>query len=259
MGEVIYRPLIEDMTWSYSRITCFEDCRYRWFMRYLKDMSEEPQFYASYGSFMHELIERFYRGDLKKEELKTEFLLGFSNKVLGKRPSKKTVANYIEKGINYLEGFQEFPYSMVAVEDEIHFDIDGIPFIGFIDYLGYENGYVVIDNKSRELKPRSNRKKPTKKDLELDDMLKQLYVYSAGVKSKYGEFPRKLCFNCFKNQEFIEEDFTIDRYNNTIDWVKKTVEEIKSTESEDFYPNVEFFGCYYICGLSDDCCYWQQR
>ena len=145
---------------------------------------------------------------------------------------------------------------MIDVEKEVKFEIDGIPFTGFIDYLGEENGdYVIVDNKSRDLKPRSKRAKPTVKDKELDSMLKQLYIYSAAVKQEYGKFPKLLCFNCFRTGTFIEEPFNEDAYNEAIEWAKKLVEEIKDTD--DFYPNREFFSCYYICGVSDDCCYDQ--
>ena len=60
MGEVSYRPLIEDMVWSYSRIECFDDCPYRWYLKYISGMKESPMFYTSYGSFMHRLLERVF-------------------------------------------------------------------------------------------------------------------------------------------------------------------------------------------------------
>ena len=69
MGDVSYRPLIEDMTWSFSRIECFNDCPYRWFLRYIKKYPETPQFYSSYGSFMHKLIEQYYKGEITKDEM----------------------------------------------------------------------------------------------------------------------------------------------------------------------------------------------
>ena len=29
MSDMVYRELIKDMTWSFSRIECFNDCPYR--------------------------------------------------------------------------------------------------------------------------------------------------------------------------------------------------------------------------------------
>ena len=35
MGDICYAPLIDDMTWSYSRVKSFEDCPYKWFLKYI--------------------------------------------------------------------------------------------------------------------------------------------------------------------------------------------------------------------------------
>lgn len=257
MGEVSYLPLIEDMVWSYSRIESFNDCPYRFFLKYISKCKDADKFYASYGSFMHKLIENYYRGILSKDEMLTEFLTGFSKNVKGTRPQESTVQKYIRCGVEYLKGFQPFKYPLVEVEKRVEFEIEGLKFVGYIDYLGEENGeYYIIDNKSRDVKPRSNREKPTVKDKELDSMLRQLYIYSAAVKQEYGKFPKALCFNCFKSGVFIEEPFREEAYNEAISWVKRSVADIKSTD--DFYPNREFFSCYYICGVSDDCVYDQR-
>lgn len=257
MGEVSYKPLIEDMVWSYSRICSYDDCPYRWFLKYIKGCKETDMFYASYGLFMHKLIEKYYRGELSKNEMLMEYLTKFSSEVRGERPQERTIQKYIKCGSEYLKNFKPFKYKMVDVEKRVSFKIDGYPFIGFIDYLGEKNGeYYIIDNKSRDLKPRSNNARPTAKDRELDSMLKQLYIYAEAVKQEYGKFPKALCFNCFKSGIFIEEPFQEEAYDETIKWAKKKIEEIKDTD--DFHPNRDFFKCYYICGVSDDCIYNQR-
>jgi len=255
MSGEIYRPLIEDIVWSYSNLESFHDCRYRWFLKYIKHCKPEDKFYASYGLFMHTLLEKFYRGEMSKDEMLTTFLTAFSTEVLGTRPKASIVQKYIQRGIDYLKSFEPFPYKTVAIEEKIDFSVDDIKLTCRIDYIGEdENGdIIVIDNKSRDLKERSTRKQPTLKDKELDSMLKQLYLYSAAIKEKYGKFPKYLCFNCFKAGVFIKEPFVEEAYNNTIDWIKNTVDEIK--ETDDFYPNREFFACHYICGMSSQCCY----
>jgi len=254
VGEVSYRPLIEDMTWSYSRLSSFETCPYAWYIRYILEEEEEPMFYASYGSFIHRLIERYYSGELTKEEMPTAFLLGFSSEVQGERPPQSTVVKYINAGREYMENFQPFQFEKRDVEEEIHFDVNGAKFVAFVDYIGERDGKLaIIDNKSRDLKPRSHRKTPTVKDQELDAMLRQLYLYAHGVKQKYGELPSLLCFNCFKNQQFIEEPFNQEAYEETLDWAGKTIETIAS--EEDFKPNIDYFQCRYLCGYHNDCCF----
>ena len=256
MGDISYKPLIEDMLWSYSRIDCYKECRYKWFLKYIKNCKEIPMFYSSYGSFMHKLIELYYKGEITKDQMLTKFLLDFSKEVRGDRPSAKIVEGYIHSGVEYLSGFTEFPFNMVDVEKKVNFEIDGYNFIGIIDYVGEKDGeYYIVDNKSRDLSPRSNRKKPTLKDAELDEMLKQLYIYSAAIKNEFGKFPKELCFNCFRTGVFIREPFSIDKYNETIEWAKTQIELIKN--EEEFSPMIDFFGCKYICGVQNECCYFE--
>ena len=254
MGNISYKPLIDDMIWSYSRIEAFNDCPYRFFLRYIKRFKETDKFYASYGSFIHKLLEQYYKGELKKDEMLTTFLLDFQKEVRGIRPKETTVQKYINAGCEYLKSFKPFPYKMIDVEKRAEFKIEDYSFIGFIDYLGEEDGKLyVIDNKSRDLKPRSGRATPTVKDKELDSMLKQLYIYSAAIEQEYGMLPEALCFNCFRTGVFIKEQFDKLKYEEAKRWAIESIERI--SETEDFEPNREFFSCFYICGVSDHCEY----
>ena len=257
MSEISYLPLIEDMVWSYSRVNCFAQCPYSFYLKYISKDEPVNKFYTSYGSFMHKIIEEFYRGVLNKQDMVMRFLTGFSSEVEGERPSASIVNKYIGLGVEYLKGFKEFNYEMVDVEKKVKVDISGYSFIGFIDYLGIEDGeFIIVDNKSRDLKPRSGRAKPTAKDKELDDMLKQLYIYAGAVKQEYGKFPKKLCFNCFKNGVFIEEEFKEEAYEEAIQWAIKQIELIKL--EDEFPPNLDFFFCRYLCDVSHECVFYEQ-
>lgn len=260
MSDVSYRPLIEDMTWSYSRIKCFDDCPYRFFLTYIYGADERPMFYASYGSFMHKLLEQYYKGELTKEEMQTKYLLDFRNSVRGERPKESTVYNYIRHGAAYLGNFEPFRCTPYAVEERLDFSVRGEKFTGFSDLVGIneENGELwLIDHKSRDLKPRSKRKKPTLSDTELDEYLRQLYLYSVPIKDRFGKYPDRLIFNCFRTNTVISEPFSEQALNETLDWAKSKIEEIK--DAEDFHPYIDYFQCRYICGVSHECCFCESR
>ena len=256
MGDVIYKPIIDSMRWSYSRITSFENCPYAWYLRYLYGETEQQNFYASYGSFVHKLLERYFKGELPRQSLPTEFLMGFATNVEGKRPSEDIVGKYIESGYNYFKGFDGFEYETVDVECRLEFCIGQTEFVGFVDFLGKDSdgNLVVVDHKSRDLKPRSGRKKPTKKDEELSQYLRQLYLYSVGIEQKFGKLPTKLCFNCFKSGVFIEEPFNHDAFEQAKDW---TVHEVRYIADEtEFRPCLDWFYCNNLCGFKEVCCYY---
>lgn len=221
-----------------------------WFLKYITRAEEKPQFYASYGSFMHKLLEQYYKGEATKEQVQTKFLLDFSKEVQGERPQESTVRKYIQQGCAYLKSLEPLPYKPIGIEKKVVFQLNGVPFVGYIDYLGEQDGeLVIVDNKSRALKPRSGRKKPTKGDAELDEMLRQLYLYAGAVHQEYGRFPSKLCFNCFREQRLIEEPFLVSAYEEAVSWALRSIEYIK--ETEDFHPYIEYFSCRYICGVCD--------
>lgn len=296
MGEVNYRPIIQDMTWSYSRIKSFHDCPYRWFLKYIQPIllihrvfngskpsradvaaayvrselekddvgilyaylgiEQKEMFFASYGTFMHKLIELYYRGEKTPQQLCDMYLQEFKMQVHGRAPNKTVFANYFKSGIQYLRRFRPFPYDVLAVEKKVDFSLNGVPFVGYIDFLGEKNeSLVVVDNKSRVLKPRSKRAKPTKADEELDAYLIQLYLYSVAVEQECGRLPGLLCFNCFRTPVFIEEPFKEEAYAASKLWLSEKVEEIKNETA--FRPNIEFFKCKHLCEMQDFCEYYE--
>lgn len=166
MGDMIYRPLIEGMRWSYSRAHGFNQCKYAWFLKYIHKSEKQERFYTSYGTFMHRLIEWFHRGLFTASELLNIFISDFSSSVKGERPNDGIVRKYIKAGIEYLKTLKPYPFKVVAVEEKIDFEIGGIQMTAVVDVLGQDDDgeYIIIDNKSRDLKPRSNREKPTMND-----------------------------------------------------------------------------------------------
>lgn len=212
-------------------------------------------FYSDYGSFMHKLLELRYKLGIPYDELRQEFLAGFSKNILGDRPSDKIVTDYILQGIKYFDDAKDLDLHVLSAEEHVEFDIYGKKFTGYIDIVGENEGLVIVDHKSRALKQRSNRKKPTAKDKELDEMLMQLYMYAIAVKDKYGEYPKELWFNCFRNGEVIKELFDEKRVEEVKSWAVDLISRIR--KDEEFRPNMDYFACKYICDHQNNCMYYQ--
>ena len=195
---------------------------------------------------------------MTKEEAKLKFLLSFKDEVKGIRPAQSTVDKYIRAAASYFDNLKPFPYAPLMIEKTLHFSVADTPFVCVIDYVGEQDGdLAIIDHKSRELKPRSKRKKPTQNDLEIDKMLRQLYLYSEALHQNIGKYPSKLCFNCFRSNVLIEEPFDYDRLLETKKLAAGKIDLIADTD--DFYPRLDYFFCYSLCGFKDRCCYWEMR
>lgn len=259
MSEAIYRPVIQDMVWSYSRLLSFEDCPYRWYMKYLRGLQGGRRFFSDYGSFMHSIIEKHLTGSLQKSELVPYYLTNFAQEVYPPAPSYAVFQSYFEQGLAYLRRDELLPYrEPLAVEQRLSFDIDGFSFVGIVDCLAQDDsGLVLVDNKSRALKPRSGKQKPTKADAELDAYLRQLYLYSVPIKHRFGEYPARLEFNCFRTGQLISESFDPERLEEAKCWALGSIQTI--LDNEDWSPDMEFFKCRYLCELSDECEYFQMN
>ncbi len=251
-----YKPIIDKMTWSYTRIKCFEECPYQFFLRYIYKANNEEMFYSSFGKFMHGLLEQFYNGQIKKEDLKKEFLLNFSSEVKGERPSEQTVCKYIKDGLSYLDSFEPIPLEKISVESKQFFKLNNYNFVGVIDYLGLDgNDLCIVDHKSKRLKPRSKKKRLTKNDKDIEKTLDQLYLYAVPIEREYKRLPKYLCINSFLANNFIKEPFRLERYEEIKRWAIDTIHKIE--ETDEFNPEIEYFRCKYLCGLNNSCEYYQ--
>ena len=254
MSDSIYAPLVRDMTWSYSRVKTFETCPYKFYLRYILKRRPAEQFFANYGSFMHKLLEKYYKGEVKRRDLPSEFLLGFSDEVKGRAMSKKVFQNYFASGLSYLREFVPVEGGVVKTEGKVDGEINGLKFTGIVD-LTLDDGedLAIIDHKSRALKQRSKRAKPTKSDAELDEMLIQLYLYVPLIEKMYWRKPKWLCLNCFRNGEFIKEQYDEQKFEHAKAWLRENVDRIAS--EEDFDPDPEYFKCHNLCEMSGHCEY----
>lgn len=251
-----YSNIISDFIWSYSRVQSFFSCRYQFFLKYIKGLRERPMFFSDYGGFVHQIMEQYLQGELDEQDLSLYYLTHFREAVGGQAPNKNIFQKYFEDGLRYLSNPQ-FPYpTPLAVESRFSFSADGLPFVGIVDCLAEDSGQLILlDHKSRSLKPRSGRAKPTKADLELDEYLRQLYLYAIPVRERYGRFPDRLAFNCFRTGTLIQEPFQPERVEEVKAWAKGAVNTI--TENEDWSPDLDFWKCRYLCGLHDQCEYFQ--
>lgn len=252
MGEVNYASVIQDMTWSYSRLKAFEDCRYRWYLKYIRGVRGKELFFSSYGSFLHALLASHLRGEATADELVERYLLAFRQEVAARPPSPKIYRNYFSAGLSYLQGISTPPFRPLWVEQEVRFSAGGFPFVGYVDLLGDKEGQLILaDHKSRALSPRSKRGRQTKSDRELDSYLRQLYLYSIPVHDAFGRFPAWLSFNCFRAGTVVEEPFRPAALEEAEGWAAGLIQTIM--DESDFPPSMEYFKCRYLCDVQDSC------
>ena len=253
------------MTWSFSRCSTFETCAYEFYLNYLLTDNQglplyynEQNFYASFGKFCHEILEKVYKNELLEKEATEYYVVNFEkNVILADNDSLRQ--KYYVLGLRYFdtlnkELFRE--YEIIGVEKKCTFEIKGKPFVGYIDLLlkKRENGNIVIvDHKSAEYPIGKKGKVKKNKKKFYDDYKTQLYLYSQAIKNEFGVFPKELWWNYFKENKWLKLPFKEKEFENSVKWADMTISSIY--KEKEFLPSFDYFYCNQLCGFRHSCEY----
>lgn len=254
-----YNFLIDNMTWSFSRLNSFCICKYEWYLQYIEEAVGTNNFYAEFGKYCHKILEKYAKGELGLFDL-VEYFTEHYDEEVKEAVYHKTVdirESYKEKGIEYFENIdlELDKYEILGIEKRCDFEIDGQRFTGFIDLLlkDKSNGdIIVLDHKSSEY-PYGKRGKVLKSEAKKYLSYKrQLYLYAMQVYKEYGEYPKKLVWNYFKNRKWDVIDFDMAEFEEAKNWAMETLKEIRA--EEDFPPTVDFYYCHNLCKYRNSYC-----
>lgn len=251
LEQELIHDIIDDMVWSFSRLNSFYNCKKGWYYSYILKRADQENFFSQYGTFAHSVFEKYNNGELEIFELADYYKDNYYNNVVEPAPPNKYVdlnESYFNKGYEYFSTFDDNDSEeIIGAEIKFDFNIEVLgkdrKFLGFIDKISKDkDGYIVTDYKS---KGRFKSKE------ELHDYTRQLYIYAIAIKKMFGEYPHTLIFNQFKEhtQEVIK--FNEADLQETIDWIKKTIELIY--DEKDFLASPNDFFCAYLCSSRDEC------
>lgn len=242
--------ILDKMNWSFSSVNNYCTCPYGFKLSYIEKKSKINNAFAEFGSFIHSLLERYFRGEVEFFELSQIYKDEYDVNVLHKFPDCKfcdLTEKYYKDGLSYLDSFEglDSDLEVVGIEQKVELEINGKPFIGYIDLIlrdKTDGRYIIVDHKS---KARFKSKK------EREHYLLQLYLYSLHVKKIYGEYPKQLKFNMFRTKTWESEDFSEKTLQKAINWFDFTIELIKN--DTDFVKMKDEFYCENLCSVREHC------
>lgn len=251
-----YSKQIKAMTFSFSRLSSYEQCPYQWYKRYIEEDKGLDNFYAQAGALVHELLERIIKKEITIEDAIVEFGDRYEDECYEDIPTKikdnmfeKVVTYFAELDENTLDG-----YEILGVEKEVHFKVGPYKATGYIDLLlrDKDGKIVLIDHKSAAYPLAKNGTVLRGKDKTYLERKRQLYLYSKAVKEEYGEFPAIIGWNHFKDQKILTIPFNEKEYNEAIEWAEATVNKIAL--DKEFLANKDYFYCHNLCAYRDGNC-----
>ena len=156
------------LQFSASQLKTYDECRRKWFFRYVCGaVEEESSSAATYGKAVHAALERFHGEvtrphDLEESALRNRlegaineafkrYAKDFGSAIeteLARRRALRTAQKYVDW---IVARARRRPFEVVACEQEVRLELDGFPFVGYIDRLDrdLESGNVtVIDYKT---------------------------------------------------------------------------------------------------------------
>lgn len=251
------------MRWSYSRLSTFRHCKYEFYLNYIIADDDvylnEGNFYAENGSYVHEILEKIFKGILQTDEAAEYYLNHFDENVFYKT-RQSIMDKKINASIDYLAnvdfGWMD-GYEILGVEKELKFKIGEHDMIAYVDLLLREKDtgkIIVIDHKSGAYPLTKTGKIAKNYEKTFDGYRHQAYIYAHGIYAEYNTFPTFFCWNHFTDGgRFVELPFSEDDYRETLNWVEETITE---AENETEFPeNRDFFYCTQLCGFRKSCEY----
>lgn len=259
-----YKEEIKKMTWSFSRVTAYDQCPYEWYLHYiLKDEDEYPEeqnYYAQVGGYVHKILAMIFEDRLKPDDAFDYYVDHFDENVT-ETTFQNTMDSTFDKCADYLLDVDKLnslknDFEIIGVEKKVEFTLNGRKFIGFIDLLVKSKctgGYIVIDHKSSEYPfTKSGGVKASAKSYE--KYKKQLYLYAHWVHEKYGEFPELLMWNHFKDGgQWAVIRFDQNEYEESIKWFCDQIDVIEA--DDEFEAKKDYFYCNNLCAYRNVCEY----
>jgi GTPase SAR1 family protein len=253
--------LLDGFEWSFSRIETFTTCPYCFWLQYIQGMKGNDSFFGQFGSFVHELLDRYNKGELFTFDLISEYEKHYNEKVT-EQVTDVISQSYYNKGWEFFSNFEEPDYEILCSEGDYKFKIGEYNFTGKIDG---ETKNAIIDYKTKKgeaykRNPLNNKKLAEKVEniRQLKDgrfvelsVFKQLYIYCIPFFNKYKRYPEELMLELVKENDqyvlpFDEKDFELCK-QQMVDEIQKIYETIE------FIKNENDFWCNTICGQRFNC------
>ncbi len=257
--------IIDDMTWSFSRIETFERCPLCFYLQYIKRLPGIEGCFGQYGTLMHSCLEKYALGELEEYELLQEYKNKFSEVVYEDFPPNAYVdlkENYYKQGYSYFESFSGYDdREVLGVEEKYDFKIGDYDFTGVVD-LECPEEIIDIKTKGKQHLMRLTKKHNKEDYVQMldkrythKDNWKQLYIYSIPYKEKYGKYPKILSLNMVRINDWYSIEFNKNDFESAKNWASKQISNIYNAKEFNKGSDVNEFWCSFICGMRVNCKY----
>ena len=150
-----------DELWSFSRFDSWRNSKFEYYLKYIKHETPQGEIspYSCLGGECHDLIEKFYNGEIKYEDLADAFDTAFATNIdmLGYKFNRSDEAmdqsikkKYFENLLEFFKHFKPLQYKLACEKFVVCKVTDDIIMQGYIDgtYKDDDGVYHIVDWKT---------------------------------------------------------------------------------------------------------------
>ena len=250
----VYKNILDNMMWSYSRLTAYEHCPYSWYLRYIEGKDGGGSFYAENGKAMHKVFDELVSGKLDIADAPLRYSDLFDEITITTK--KDIMDKTFDACVNYLCDLNGDILSDCVSASEVYITwlVGSHLFQGYIDLIIRNNNgdMIIIDHKSSSPFLKKDGKPYASTKEQFETYKKQMYLYAEAVHQNYGIYPKKLIFHHFKDMgKLTVIDFDESEKDKAVEWAKGVIEKIY--KDEEFLPIIKTGFCYRLCNYRDNC------
>lgn len=257
-----YAKIIDEMTFSFSRIHAYEQCKFLFYLKYIEGREGESNFYAANGKAMHEVFEEVLTEKISIDDCTTAYAEKFD--LICETEKQSIMDSTYEKCMDYLaeiEPIDKDKYEIIGVEMKLDFKVGKCKFVGYADLVVKDietNEVILVDHKQAG---HFLKKDGTPLKNQLDNFLsykKQMYLYCKGLKDQYGIQVDKIVWHHFKDLGQVTViPFVQEEQDETVEWAKKLIAKIKRDKT--FEHKESYLMCKSLCDYRNDCEYLEEE
>jgi hypothetical protein len=242
------------MTHSFSSVETFEHCKYAYKLTYIDKVERKNNFWGAYGTYVHKIIELFFKDKLEFYDLSSYFEKNFKKNITIYPPGFIKMDSYYAGGLEFFNkfNFNKNKCEIMYIEEKFETVYKGEKIVVKPDLVlkrKTDNKTILIDYKT------GSRYKNKKIDKDKHaSHLHQMYLYSYFLWDIKNIAIDEIHIWHVKEGEIEKIMFDPNLAQETIEWFWGIIEKIKNEEFFE-YNNKSSFWCNSICSVKDDCEY----
>jgi hypothetical protein len=255
-----YDFIIDNIRFSYSSTSTFDNCAYSFKLTYLDAVPRENNYYAEYGLLIHECFEQYFSGNLEMFEISHYYRDNYDVIIKSPPQTSELGQRYKEQGQHFFDNFSfdKSDYCVLLSEDKIDFEIDGIKIVAKPDLLlrnKETNKVTLYDYKTAapfRTDKRTGKEIADKKKLE--GYYKQIFIYAYAVRNHKGIPIDEIAIWFPRLDRTVTIPWTQEKEDEAMRWLDSSIKKIKAEEIF-AYNNSNPFFCENLCSVRKYCEY----